>query len=142
MSTYPLNEPHLEALRNICQWGIEDRLAYEAYRRSPDCRPEPVTAACYDAISSPASAGALVRDLLARAGVKSSGFVHGWGGERVQFYDYGHDRFHYHEWNQPNAPDHFRVIWREWIPTIIIALASLAPGDKEGAMRALREVGR
>lgn len=134
MIAYPLDEPHLEALR----WACRVRLQY-----GTDSVDGPASrAAALRALSSPASAASLVRDLLARAGFT------------VSFGDAGHEFDGFWWSTSDNSTDYlfiatgwpkspaYRPVQMPDVPRLIFALASLAPGDREGALKALREVGR
>lgn len=143
MSTYPLDEPHLEALRWACAMPSDlHGHALSMYERGTLALANS-EACALRALSSPASAASLVRDLLARADVEdvvalsddddpnkcTADIAIWWDGDRV-IVDCVSDGPVGAELPMPD------------VPRLISALAALAPGDREGAMRALREVGR
>lgn len=145
MSAFPLDEPHLAALRWACErvslYGIRDALVTSGEMLGDDAGSNAIRA-----LSSPASAASLVRDLLARAGVSSANkavddyvpegaidlwpVVLGRQGLRFQVPETRNETFPV---MSIDAPD---------VPRLVSALANLAPGDREGATRALREAGR
>lgn len=140
MSTFPLDEPHLAALRSLCELCgqvLDVPLYLQGMVKLAN---EPLRSAA-EALSSPVPAASLVRDLLVRAGVDDA----------VALSD-GED---------PNKCTADIAIWGEQDRMVIdcvsdgpvgqeftteetarLILALLAPGDRDGAMRALREVGR
>lgn len=144
MSTYPLDEPHLAALRWIGTLAPSDipglTEAALAIAETPDDGPASVA---LRAISSPASAASLVRDLLAWAGAPAL-LVNT---ARV-LEDAWPVRIYYMASDVPDVdPDDedddrcFEASEAD-VPRLISALVDLAPSDREGAMRAMREVWR
>lgn len=124
--SFPLDEPHLKALRWACEYMIVSPEEAAAWRPVDESRfPQ---AHALDAISYPASAASLVRDLLARAGVtlKHICVIKTITPPYVSIDDGVFDN----------------MVSSYEIPALIRALCDLAPGDRDGAMRALREVGR
>lgn len=136
MSTFPLDEPHLAALRSACALTIAAGNPPGFLEGLADRADEPARSASR-ALSSPASAASLVRDLLARAGVDVGGYRD--DDKSVKVYSVDVDSIdcvtvwigkEVYTWPMSD------------VPRLALALLDLAPGDAEGAMRALREVGR
>lgn len=143
MIAFPLDEAHLEALREACALVIDEPAKAEQMRLAAGAFLKvgavliPSFAAHY-ALSSPTSAASLVRDLLARAG---------W----PQFATPGHYDASTSAAVYPMGTRGIRVVsaderWREFkedaLASLILAFLDLAHGDRDGATRALREVGR
>lgn len=146
MSAYPLDDTHLEALSNRCWYLVhmcetnEERAAFNCMSLPDD---DPITQALDKALSSTASAASLVCDLLVRAGVKADvaeveeDVLTGFYNDRFVMIRHFSDHIYLNAMNGENVdlmmPD---------APRLILALLDLAPGDRDGALKALREVGR
>lgn len=132
------NPAHVEALRWACRALLGPLPCAAGLYRSEAKRraPSPAHTHALDVLATPTRAADLLRRLLERCGVEVEGFVHGWGRKPVQVYDYGNDRIHYVEHNQPYAPDVFRTTWPHQWPRIVLAL--LDATDRDAALAVLR----
>jgi hypothetical protein len=136
VSTFPLDEPHLAALREACTDTPEVRDGAMTVVRVLVERAVPMIPwfKAHHTISRPDLAAALVRDLLARAGIRVELRHHRAIQWRFVYYVAG-----YECWSAIN--DGLGRV-HECLPRLISALCDLAPGDRDGALRALREVWR
>lgn len=149
MSTFPLDEPHIAALRWAAT-ALRDEPAKAARLleaihgfKGLVTKLIPENEAML-ALSSPSSAAQLVRDLLGACGLfllpVDEGVAIQYPAVRV---DVDADSFDYIAWTAPKTPWHIqRMLPHEAIPALILALLdalALPEGRKEAALKALRE---